>query len=139
VDKCTLRRVSPGPDAKAGWHQDGAFLGDNIRALNVWLCLSHCGRDAPGLDIVPRRLEEIVETGTEGAVFSWSVSNAVAEEAAHGAPVRPVFEPGDVLLFDELLLHRTAFDPEMTEDRYAIESWFFGPSAYPERQTPLVV
>jgi hypothetical protein len=53
-------------------------------------------------------------------------------------PCRPVFEPGDVLLFDDLFLHRTAVDPAMTRDRYAIETWFFAPSAYPAGQIPLV-
>ena len=72
VNKWTLRRVSPGGDGD--WHQDGAFLGPDIRAVNVWLALTDCGRDAPGMDVVPRRLDDIVETGTEGARFDWSVS-----------------------------------------------------------------
>ena len=50
---------------------------------------------------------------------------------------RPIFEPGDVMLFDELFLHSTAADPGMTETRYAIETWFFGPSAFPDEYTPL--
>ena len=73
VQKCTLRKVDP--DAGHGWHQDGAFMGD-VRALNVWLALSRCGDESPGMDIVPKRLDEIVPTGTEGAIFEWSVSPA---------------------------------------------------------------
>jgi hypothetical protein len=140
IEKCTLRRVNPeflpGNDYSA-WHQDGAFLG-NVRALNVWLTLSHCGDVAPGLDIVPRRLDYIAETGTEGTAFNWSVSQAVAEESAGDVGIkRPIFEPGDVMLFDELFLHSTAADPGMTRTRYAIETWFFGPSAFPEEYAPL--
>jgi hypothetical protein len=135
LNKCTLRKVSP--DAGTSWHQDGAFLGD-VRALNVWLALSRCGEDAPGLDLVPRRLDEIVPTGTDGALFGWSVSPAVAQEAARGLEIlRPTFEPGDALLFDDLFLHRTAADREMPNPRYAIESWFFGPSAFPGEYAPL--
>jgi hypothetical protein len=135
VQKCTLRRVDP--DAGRGWHQDGAFMGD-VRALNVWLSLSHCGDEAPGMDVVPRRLDEIVPTGTEGAMFEWSVSEQVAEEAAgETGVVRPIFEPGDVLLFDELFLHSTAAEPEMPKSRWAIESWFFGASASPAEYSPL--
>ena len=64
------------------------------------------------MDVVPRRLDDIAPVGTEGAVFDWSVSQAVAEEAAGDAGiVRPVFHPGDVLLFDELFLHATASEP----------------------------
>jgi hypothetical protein len=139
VNKCTLRRVKP--DTGGGlslWHQDGAFLGE-VRALNVWLSLSRCGDVAPGLDIVPRRLDEVLPTGTEGAVFDWSVSQSVAEEAAGESGIaRPIFEPGDVLLFDELCLHATAAEPEMPNARYAIESWFFGPSGFPGEYAPLV-
>ncbi|HEY1236936.1 MAG TPA: hypothetical protein VGE91_01270 [Solirubrobacterales bacterium] len=135
VQKCTLRRVDP--DAGRGWHQDGAFMGD-VRALNVWLSLSRCGDEAPGMDIVPRRLDHIVPTGTEGAIFEWSVSEQVAEESAGEVGVlRPIFEPGDILLFDELFLHSTAAEPEMPKSRWAIESWFFGASASPAEYSPL--
>jgi len=135
VQKCTLRRVDP--DAGRGWHQDGAFLGD-VRALNIWLSLSHCGDEAPGMDIVPRRLDGILPTGTEGAMFNWSVSEQVAEEAAgETGIVRPIFEPGDVLLFDDLFLHSTAAEPSMPKSRWAIESWFFGASASPAEYSPL--
>ena len=51
VKKWTLRRVPI--DTSADWHQDGAFLGSGIRTINMWLSLSQCGADAPGLDIVP--------------------------------------------------------------------------------------
>src|SRR4051794_20061712 len=135
LNKCTLRRVSP--DTGSAWHQDGAFLGD-VRSMNVWLSLSRCGDVAPGLDIVPRRLDEIVPTGTDGAIFDWSVSPRVAEEAAGSAGVlRPIFEPGDVLLFDHLFLHATGVSPGMQNDRYAVESWFFGPSAFPADYVPI--
>lgn len=136
VNKCTLRRV----DASAGtaWHQDGAFMGDTVRALNVWVSLSHCGEDAPGLDLIPRRMDHIVPTGTEGAIFGWSVSDALAEEAAGDVGiVRPTFQPGDVVLFDDMNLHRTAVEPEMPNTRYAIESWFFGPTGFPGDYTPI--
>lgn len=141
MNKCTLRRVFPDafkPDAPSFWHQDGAFLG-NVRALNIWLSLSRCGDVAPGLDIIPRRFDHIVPTGTEGAVFDWSVSQTVAEEAAGEAPIlRPIFEPGDALMFDELFLHATGADPGMPNARYAVECWFFGPSAFPSGCAPLV-
>jgi hypothetical protein len=140
VNKCTLRRVRP--DVVQGykgisWHQDGAFLGD-VRALNVWLSLSHCGVDAPGLDIVPKRIDHVAPTGTEGAAFDWSVSQAVVDEAAGGTAIqRPIFEPGDVMLFDELFLHATGADASMPNTRYAIESWFFGPSKFPKDYSPV--
>ena len=58
------------------------LLGKGIRSLNIWLSLSHSGRDAPGLEIVNRRIDRIVETGTEGADFEWSVGDPVVREVA---------------------------------------------------------
>jgi hypothetical protein len=138
ANKCTLRRVPV--DTDTNWHQDGAFLGRNVRTLNLWLALSPCGIDAPGLELLPRRLDEILPTGTSGALFDWSVSPRLVEEVAGGPEgiVRPTFEPGDALLFDHLFLHRTGVAPGMTSERWAIETWFFAPSTYPEGQIPLV-
>jgi hypothetical protein len=138
VNKWTLRRVSPG--GAADWHQDGAFLGDEIRAVNVWLALTDCGRDAPGMDVIPQRLDRIVETGTEGARFDWSVSPRKVDELLGGEPpLRPEFRAGDILLFDGFFLHQTANEDEMTKDRYAVETWCFGPSYFPDKQVPLVL
>jgi hypothetical protein len=137
VKKSTLRRVT----ADSGtdwWHQDGSFLG-RIGSLNIWLSLSHCGEDSPGLDIVGQRVNDILPRGTEGARFDWSLGQPVVERAAEGKIVRPTFRPGDALVFDEFLVHRTAASPWMTGTRYAIESWFFDPSTFPMDRIPLVL
>jgi hypothetical protein len=137
ANKCTLRRVDL--DATGSWHQDGAFLGRHVRALNLWLGLTPCGVDAPGLAIVPRRYEDIVETGSSGSHFDWAAAPDVVVEAAGDAGiVRPTFDAGDLLLFDEMLLHSTTVDPSMTRPRHAIESWCFAPAAYPNGHVPLV-
>lgn len=137
ANKCTLRHVRLG--SGTDWHQDGAFLGRSIRALNVWVALTDCGVDAPGLDLVPTRLDDVLPTGTGGAIFDWAVGPDVVDGLKDRAPVvRPAFRAGDVMLFDELFLHRTAIDASMTRRRYAVEAWFFAPSAYPAAQVPLV-
>jgi len=137
VHKTTLRKAEP--HVGGAWHQDGAFMGD-VRSLNLWLSLSRCGDEAPGLDLVPRRLDGFVAAQTDEAVLSYQVSQQKAEEAAGDRGVlRPLFEPGDALFFDELFLHQTASDPSMPHPRYAIESWFFGGSAFPGDYAPLAV
>jgi hypothetical protein len=137
ANKCNLRRVPV--DTSGAWHQDGAFLGEEVRSLNVWIALSQCGRLAPTMDVVPRRFDHVLPTGTDGIPFDWAVAPEVATRAAGDAGIlRPEFEPGDVLLFDHLFLHRTASEPEMTAERHAIESWFFAPSGYPDGQIPLL-
>jgi hypothetical protein len=138
ANKCTLRRVPI--DTSTNWHQDGAFLGASVRTLNLWLALSDCDGDSPGLEIVPRRIDTVLPTGTEGAMFDWSVSPDIVDDVAREAPVlTPAFRAGDALLFDHLLLHRTAVEPGMTRERYAIETWHFAPSSYPEGQIPVVL
>jgi hypothetical protein len=138
VGKSTLRRVPVTADID--WHQDGAFLGRDTRTVNLWIALTECGVDAPGLDLVPRRLSDIVQTGTKGAAFDWSVGHELAEQTAGGRLiVSPHFKAGDAVLFDQLCLHRTGVRPAMVRERWAIETWFFAPSSYPMEQEPIVL
>jgi Phytanoyl-CoA dioxygenase (PhyH) len=137
LQKTTLRKAEP--SVPGAWHQDGSFMGD-VRALNLWLSLSRCGDESPGLDIVPRRLDYLVTQQTEEAILAIQVSQAMAEKASGDRPIiRPVFEPGDALLFDDLFLHQTGSDPSMPKPRYAVENWFFGASGFPGEYGPLVV
>lgn len=137
AQKCTLRKASP--EVAGGWHQDGKFLGE-VRAMNVWVSLSRCGDVAPSMDILPARIDEFVAAGVRETDLHYQVTPENAELAAKERGVeivRPIFNPGDVLLFDEMFLHQTGSDPSMPNPRYAIESWFFGPSAYPEEYAPI--
>lgn len=136
LEKTTLRKADP--KVGGAWHQDGHFMGP-VRAANVWLSLSRCGDLAPGLDVVPRRLDELVTAGGEGSLVSYQVFDEDARRAAHPKQVlRPIFEPGDALIFDELFLHQTASEPDMPNPRFAVESWFFGGSAFPD-YSPIAV
>ncbi len=137
AEKTTLRKASP--TVPGAWHQDGKFMGE-VNALNLWLSLSRCGDEAPGLDVVPRRIDHHVVTETDEAMFDNMVSQRVAEqEAGDAGIVRPIFEPGDAMLFDELFLHKTGSDPAMSKPRFAIENWFFGASGFPADYAPLSV
>ncbi|HSO98719.1 MAG TPA: hypothetical protein VLP43_07185 [Solirubrobacteraceae bacterium] len=137
VHKSTLRKADP--SVPGAWHQDGAFMGP-VRSLNLWLSLSRCGDEAPGLDVVPVRLDDYVTTKTEEATLDMQVSQTKAEAAAGERGVlRPIFEPGDALFFDELFLHQTGSDPAMPKPRFALESWFFGGSKFPSAYAPIAV
>jgi hypothetical protein len=137
LQKTTLRKAQP--HVAGAWHQDGSFMGD-VRALNLWLSLSRCGDESPGLDIVPRRLDHLVRQQTDEALLAIQVSQRMAEQAAADTKiVRPVFEPGDALFFDELFLHKTGSEPSMPKPRFAIENWFFGASAFPREYGPLAL
>jgi hypothetical protein len=140
LNKCVLRHTAFMQARNAPtWHQDGAFLGDGVRAVDVWLSLSHCGgnTETPGLEILPRRVHEILETGHG---FQNSVTRKQVDGVAAGTPlVRPLFAAGDGLIFDEKFLHRTGFVPGMEGERRAIETWFFAPSSFPRSYAPLAL
>src|SRR5262249_41392969 len=97
--------------------------------------------DAPGMEVIPIRLERVLPVGEGASHYGWTVSPETVARELPGVPIwRPEFEEGDVLLFDHLTLHRTAADEGMPNVRYAIGGWSFAPSVYPgELSAPLVV
>ena len=137
VHKTTLRKADP--SVPGAWHQDGFFMGP-VRSLNMWLSLSRCGDESPGLDLLPRRLDHYLATATEEAALDYTISQRKVDDERGETPIlRPIFEPGDALFFDELFLHQTGSDPSMRKPRYAIENWFFGGSAFPGEYAPIAV
>ncbi len=137
VHKTTLRKADP--SVPGAWHQDGFFMGP-VRSLNLWLSLSRCGDESPGLDLLPKRLDHYLATATEEAALDYTISQLKVDQERDGTPIlRPIFEPGDALFFDELFLHKTGSDPSMRKPRYAIENWFFGGSAFPGEYAPIAV
>ena len=138
VEKTVFRRVPP--DTLGGWHQDGAFLGEGIHSLNLWIAVTDCGAEAPTMEFVATRLNHIVETGTGDAPYQWAVGDDVARSVAGpNSTVRPHFQAGDAIFFDQMNLHTTSGGPTMTKTRYAVESWWFAPSHYPPTTLPVMV
>lgn len=143
AEKTVFREVSPRSDelrekyADYGWHQDGAFLGEHIRTLDVWIALTACGRAAPGLEVVAHRLDGLIPGG---ALADWDLSGPLIDAAIQGfRSVRPEFEPGDGILFDQLCIHRTSHLPGMTEKRLGIECWTFAVSSVPAMYAGLML
>ena len=142
VRKWLMRCIAPKKGLQAGWHQDGRFLGDpSIRTVILWVALSDCGvgMSAPGMELVGGPGGTIYDTGTAGADFDWTVSQAVVDDVARTYPTQvPTFGAGDAIFFDHFNLHRTAFGTDHSCNRYALESWFFAASTAPGKQQPLV-
>jgi hypothetical protein len=135
VEKSVFRRVAPRPFAS--WHQDGAFLGENSRTLDVWIALSDCGKTAPSLEVLPRRVARVLPTG---AFFSWDLDEKeIRKEFPGFTTVLAQFEPGDAILFDQLCVHRSGHAEGMTESRLAIECWFFAAESVPQEYTGFVL
>ena len=136
--KSVLRCVR---DTVPTWHQDGSFMGADARSVDVWIALSACGpgTGAPGLDLLPMRVEDILDTQTHGEVHLYAIGQGLVDEVGAGRPwVAPHFEPGDAILFDERFVHRSSVGEEYTADRYAVETWFFGASSVPDGYVPIL-
>lgn len=140
IKKWVLRRMSP-LSFPGDWHQDGSFMGKEVKSLNLWMALSECGKgtNKAGMDFIPRRMKEIVPTGTDGAYYKWSISNKYVQETFKDTPpYRPYFNAGDGIFFDHMNLHCTTYDEAYTDIRYAIETWFFAQGQAPKNQLPIV-
>ena len=141
ANKAVLRRVEvpPTPPLPTDFHQDGRFMGDDVRSVNTWVTLTDCLGDAPSLDLVPRREPAIHPTGQGDSGFDWTLSEAqVAAMAGAEGIQRMQLRAGDALVFDHRLVHRTGYDRAMTSARLAIELWCFAPSHAPPTYQPLL-
>lgn len=127
---CIIRYVTPGHQpAFVPYHQDVAFMADAHTTLNFWGALSTCGPGygAPGLEFVSQRLDErlpVVPDEQRKQIYRQQIevgdelvlARYPAEQIHH-----PDFEPGDGVLFDHYLLHRTYTVPAFRRTRYSIE------------------
>ena len=123
------------------WHQDGAFFGGNVGAVNSFLALDACGVDATGLMVVTRRFDEILGVAP-GERARLDYGNAfkheeILEMVGPQRVVTPALEPGDAIFIDEMTMHRTGAPPRNPQARAWAITWFFAPSRFPEQRHPL--
>lgn len=132
-------RHYPPLHAPHGWHQDGAlgfdflshpdgiFPSDALLPMvTCWIALGPCGVEAPGLEIVKRRLETLLPPPE---LADGKVRARFGPEEFY----RPAMEAGDAVLMRGDILHRTFVTPEMTRDRTSIELRFFATDNLPAR------
>ncbi|NQX87830.1 MAG: phytanoyl-CoA dioxygenase family protein [Halioglobus sp.] len=139
LQKSTLRSIQP-RSKPTGWHQDGSFLGKDVRSMNIWIALSECGGSTPaaGMEIIPARLEQIYHIPPDLGASENALNLVQPLIDAHSLVV-PHFAPGDGIMFDEKLMHRTAFGAHLSMVRYALECWLFAPSHSAATYSPLLL
>jgi hypothetical protein len=122
-----------------GWHQDGALGFDFLSSANAtipaeallpmvtcWIALDPCGTEAPGLELVRRRLEGLlppVELTDE----------RIRRRFGQAEFWQPAMEAGDALLLRGDILHRTHVTSAMTRNRTSLELRFFPATGLPAR------
>jgi hypothetical protein len=125
ADQVHVRSITPvRTDTYLPFHQDQTIL--RRRLLNVWIPLSACGRDAPGLELVLDSWRELFPVSPPpGAKFAVELARIDEQALAGGfeerARWRPSFEAGDAMLFAGATAHRTHATPDMTHDRMSVE------------------
>ena len=139
VDRSWVRRQYAPPHCPTGhashaWHQDGAlcfdFLAEGRRRAHgrllamctCWIALTACGEDAPGLAFSTTPYDRLLE-----------LDELVDEGAAAHDPWTPTLRPGDALVFDGRVLHRTHVAPSMRNDRTSLELRVVDAARLPDR------
>jgi hypothetical protein len=127
--KCIVRYQRPDHMAShLPYHQDLDASKVGVHMMNCWIALDPSGSDAPGLEAIDAKISEL-----RGELFLSETRDQVGEERwdqhrqyvtshfANHSITRPVFEPGDGLVFDHFTLHRTYTTESMTKPRMSIE------------------
>jgi hypothetical protein len=133
--KGAVRRTPP--DHEGGWHQDGAVYGVHSKALALWIAFTPCGPDtAIGLDLIPGHYDDLVPYESTNGLPG--ITDETIAEVARTRPIRrPAFDAGDAVFFNHLIPHQTGTGPGFTDDRLAVEMWFFAPSTIRTDMYPL--
>jgi len=111
------------------FHQDGTFLGGKTaRTLNTWIALDDCGIDAPGIEVIPYRTDELLPSG-KNVEMNWEIldEQVYSRFGGRSSGWAPEFKAGDILAFDHMNIHRTHMVKGMTRNRFALECWMYPP------------
>lgn len=82
--------------------------------FTMWLPLVACGREAPGLTVVPGSDLPIVMGAPEEGWGSYA-------KRAYNGFWSPEMQPGDLLIFTSRVIHGSYITPTMTKPRYSVE------------------
>lgn len=136
LEACHIRKQGPGqPGRPVPLHQDCSVMRMQTgQLLNFWVPLvDGAGATAPGLEFYPKSLDTILdcpkrpasEQARERMYSNFEITEEdVRETIGDLKPWRPVLNRGDVLCLDGWTVHRTNFDPAMTETRIGFEVRF---------------
>jgi len=123
-----FRRVEPtdtadGLGLRLPFHQDQNILGEPV--VNFWVPFTNCGVDAPSLELVSRRLDEIETPDRHDRNLYGQMGAEIDEELIHERYgddlVAPVMAVGDAILFLGTTIHRTHIAPGMTKARNSVD------------------
>lgn len=104
------------------FHQDYSYNRKYAGLLTCFTPLVDCGVDAPGLELVEKRIEKRFDHAADG-LWEFGLPEEKVSELFPGARLcRPALRAGDVVVFDHLTLHRTHHHPRMTGTRQSMDA-----------------
>jgi hypothetical protein len=117
------------PDLLVPYHQDGAGLPKGFHMINCWTLLypEECGTTSPGLEFCPAPMRRTIATAAQPKSKHYggleSDHDKIAALSHRHGTVIPSVAIGDILMFNELALHRTstAKPSTMTRSRVSAE------------------
>jgi len=127
------------------YHQDGIPIGNYKQAMLCWIPLVPCGKDAPGLEVALKPMDELIPLANrKNSDFKdFEISDASVDKALGDAPRwQPDYELGDLQLIPSTTLHRTTPLDGMTQTSIAAELRFATPDdskAFPREQRRILV
>ncbi len=133
---CLVRRVFATQVREATpFHQDISPIGPDV-PISCWVPLNACGADAPGLKLVAHAMSDRMTPSTR------SDSHHPGAEIDEDDVLRefgrylwhPELGPGDVVVFNNLTIHRSFLTEGMAKPRYSIEFRVLSSGAAPERR-----
>jgi hypothetical protein len=106
------------------FHQDMRLLG--VPLVNVWIPLSACGIEIPGLEVVAAPLADLEETISAGENYYAGIgveigADRILTKFGTKALYHPPFAAGDALFFQGTTIHRTYVTPAMRRERISID------------------
>lgn len=106
------------------FHQDAFAFPKGIAMLNCWTLMypEECGETSPGLDFMPRVFRALVEREVNApGVYGFLQTSAAKLSRVRDEPVTPSVRLGDVVMFNELALHRTSLKAGLSKSRVSAE------------------
>lgn len=123
ADNSVCRRQSAkSMQSPVRWHQDygTAFSECPERGVNCWIPLTPIGESEPSLELIPGS-----HVGRPRERIWYQEAQELTDTLYAGAPrICPRMQPGDCLIFDQGILHRT--EPGKAAYRCSLEMRFSG-------------
>lgn len=127
--KCIFRYQRPDHiNSFLPYHQDADGTRVEHHIVNCWTALDECGAHAPGIELINCPLHElhsdlfVYETLDKVGpdLLQKKLDDVMSRFGCYGI-TRPIFQPGDGIIFDHLVMHRTYFNPDMIRPRMSLE------------------